>query len=422
MVHILNIDSMNTSSPAGWNETDLDTRYAEGGIVYAIAIVGTFGNALVLLAVLMFSKLRHAATAFLSHHCLLDLIKSAFCVTLGYSLQHREEIPHCNWFGTVYIILMTASAYNLFAIVVNEEYHMIYYKQNYNNYLCISFGLFMIWFASILIHLGVGFLPSRLHYNKDIGFCAFKQGIPSSVVTHVCWLILIVFAIILTSVGLWFLHQKVQYHAYSPRSMLREEFPGHDEKDMLWEAETDELHSGVQPFFIDNHRRRVFMLMGMTGMYLMCWLPLFAVTIFDVHFTLNPQFYKILTIVAWSQPVTTPVFASVYLWDIADKFNLEKDLQKKIAQLNHKDMEASQIETTCNTASTALLSPSTSIPTRSLTMQPTLAPSECSEVGSSRRHLDFIDTMGTSGISNEGASTSLSREHTSLWLRQDAHL
>ncbi|XP_036367864.1 prokineticin receptor 2-like [Octopus sinensis] len=421
---MLSSDSSNISKALSWNETDLDTRYTEGGIVYAIAFVGILGNVAVLLAVMMFKKLRHAATAFLSHHCLLDLIKSAFCITLGYSLQHRQEIPHCNWFGTVYIILMTASAYNLFAIVVNEEYHMIYYRQNYNNYLCISFGLFMIWFASILIHLGVGFLPSRLHYNKDIGFCSFKQGIPSSVVTHVCWLILITFAITLTLVGLWFLHQKVQYHAYTPQNVFGEDFLAHDEKDILWEIETDELHSDVQPFFIDNHRRRVFMLIGMTATYLLCWLPLFAITIFDVNFILKPQLYKILTIVAWSQPITTPVFASVYLWDIADKFNLEKDLQNKIAQINHKDMEASQVETTYNTASTALLRQPVSFQNRLLNTPTSLASSECGEVSSMRRHMDYMESMGHSGITNEGALSlsSLPRGHGSLWMRQDASL
>jgi hypothetical protein len=65
-----------------------------------------------------------------------------------------------------------------------------------NSLWCVSFGIFMIWFTTILLHLGVAFLPSSAQFSYDIGNCVFDYGTPKNYVIHVLWTVVVTAALV----------------------------------------------------------------------------------------------------------------------------------------------------------------------------------------------------------------------------------
>jgi hypothetical protein len=94
-----------------------------------VAVVGGVGNFALFMATLACTRFRRSACAFLSHHCLLDGVKSLFCVPFALALLLDIDIPSCGAVGAAYVFLMTLSAYNLLAIHINNEYTLIHRKR-----------------------------------------------------------------------------------------------------------------------------------------------------------------------------------------------------------------------------------------------------------------------------------------------------
>lgn len=206
------------------------TAQIEGAVLLTVAVVGGLGNLLVFGATAVCSRFRTTACAFLSHHCILDSIKSIFCVPFACALLLDMDIPYCNAFGAAYIFLMTLTAYNLLAIHINEEYQLTD-RDGYipglgrgkrhdqadknHSFWCISFGIFMIWFTTILIHLGVAFLPSSAEFSYDIGNCVFNYGTPKNYVIHVLWTILVTAALVIAIIcfALFFCKLRARMHS-----------------------------------------------------------------------------------------------------------------------------------------------------------------------------------------------------------------
>lgn len=206
------------------------TAQMEGAVLLTVAVVGGLGNLLVFSATAVCSKLRTTACAFLSHHCLLDSVKSIFCIPFACALLLDIDIPYCNAVGAAYIFLMTLTAYNLLAIHINEEYQLTD-REGYipgqsqgdcrdhldkgNSFWCISFGIFMIWFTTVLIHLGVAFLPSSAEFSYDIGNCVFNYGTPKNYVIHVLWTILVTAALVIAIIcfAMFFCKLRARMHS-----------------------------------------------------------------------------------------------------------------------------------------------------------------------------------------------------------------
>nr|KAG5703292.1 hypothetical protein BaRGS_025534 [Batillaria attramentaria] len=58
--------------------------------------------------------------------------------------------------------------------------------------------------------------------------------------------------------------------------------------------------------------------------FLIFWYPLFLLTVLDVHYKQSPQAYRACMVLAWSQPVTTPLFCGIIYFDIISMENLRK--------------------------------------------------------------------------------------------------
>lgn len=62
--------------------------------------------------------------------------------------------------------------------------------------------------------------------------------------------------------------------------------------------------------------RRVVVMLLMVVSFAVFWYPLFVLTLLDVHYHQSPQAYRACMVLAWAQPITTPVFCGVIYFDI----------------------------------------------------------------------------------------------------------
>ncbi|CAF1538149.1 unnamed protein product, partial [Rotaria sordida] len=116
------------------------------------------------------------SSCFLFHHCFICLILSI--LSLPYILSFSNYSIGCHYLGNIQVTCVTAQLLNMAAMVANEAYtfedliHQDLYSNhshlNSNSYQyklkqsnkstiscgCLSFGILIIWFSSVILHLG----------------------------------------------------------------------------------------------------------------------------------------------------------------------------------------------------------------------------------------------------------------------------
>lgn len=312
-----------------WSESrsslssNLSPATAEGVLLFIIALAGGLGNISVMIVTIMRPALRHMSSAFLFHHCLLDAIKSAFCIPFGYSLIYRSNIPRCDVIGACYILLMTVSAYNLLALLVNEEYQCSFSSRKRHHKsddsCCIAFGVAIIWFTTVLLHLGVIFLPGSSEFSKDVGNCVYRHGVTKNYVIHTLWIILVTVAIAGSAISFSSFFRKLKSSNTSRKwSFLHKSLSSlspHSSKifdqneEVLYEFDNISSQKAIQQARI--YLRRITIMMAMIVSFVVCWYPLFVLTLLDIHYQQPPHVYRLLMILAWAHPVTTPIFCGL---------------------------------------------------------------------------------------------------------------
>ncbi|XP_048240548.1 uncharacterized protein [Haliotis cracherodii] len=304
----------------------------EGAILIMVAVIGGLGNLVTIAAIFVIRSFRKSSSAFLCHHCLLDIIKSLMCIPFGYSLLMNTHVKYCNTLGASYIFLMTLTAYNLLAILINEEYQLQEGKrQSRGDYCCIIFGLFMIWFTTILLHLGVVFIPGTTEYNNDIGSCVFLYGKPSNYVIHVLWVLLVSGALMVSVISFVQFYRKLHSQSKCHRWTLIHqtvsmEMNATDSSDDEYHIEFDDIAKKKALKNLKIYMRRVVMMVMMVGSYTLFWYPLFLLTLFDIHYSQPAYVYRYLTIFAWTHPLTTPVFCGMILYDLFQRQTLTREV------------------------------------------------------------------------------------------------
>lgn len=305
----------------------------EAGLMFTMAAVGGVGNLGIVMAILCCQKFRSSVTAFLCHHSLLDFLKAIYCVPFGYSLLHGREPNHCNLIGASYIVIVTTSAYNLLGLIVNEEYQLTDYgPKRQSNYCCVLFGVFMIWFSSVLLNLGVAFIPGNPEYNYDIGNCIFTYGIPNNFVLHVLWMVLMTAAILLAYLCSFILYRKIVRRsrghkwAYIHRSVSREINSPSGSTESINNADSDDDVLQPRRCYAHLHLRRVIIMASLITAFVVFWYPVFILTLADPKYRGPKKLYQALTILAWSQPVITPVFSILILHDIGCIHHMSRDV------------------------------------------------------------------------------------------------
>ena len=284
-----------------------------------VATVGMIGNFTITVAILILRDLRRASNAFLFHHCFLDFVKSGYCLAFAYSIISKQEPVQCNVLAGSYIVFVTASAFNLLALVMNESYQFtdltLGIQTESRNYCCVIFGVFIIWFASFILNLGVAFIPGNPSYDTKKGHCIFIYGITRNYILHILWITLITMAILLTSMYLRKLHNDIKRSSYYRLSTLIRATVCVDTKA---ESTTQRRKSEVrEKNFVAQveklSKQRLCLLMLLTSFFVTFWYPLFILTTVDPAFQARPQAYKGLSIFAWSNPAITPFICMFFI-------------------------------------------------------------------------------------------------------------
>lgn len=236
------------------------TAHVEGAVLLTVAVLGGMGNLFLLVTTATCLRVRTTSCAFLSHHCLLDTIKSLFCVPFAAALLLGIDIPYCNVIGASYIFLMTLTAYNLLAIHINEEFQQSGHHEDTSenneesngqqthhsgasySFCCISFGIFMIWFTTILLHLGVAFLPSSAEFSYNIGNCVFNYGTPKNYVIHILWTLLVTVALATAIISFAKLYCRLRAHMHSEQWTMLHTSISHELHPDSQEASSENPH------------------------------------------------------------------------------------------------------------------------------------------------------------------------------------
>lgn len=296
----------------------IDPSNFEIDILFAIAGIGIIANLSVIVAIFSLQNLRNVSNAFICHHCVLDLIKSGYCIPFARTMTRIQPISYCSLIGSSYIVFVTTTAFNQLALVVNESYmfsDLVLGIQDSRNYCCVIFGIFIIWFGSITMNLGVAFIPGSPNFDHKDNFCIFTYGITKNYILHILWVILVSMAILLTIKQLRKLYIDIKRASFYRLSTLIR---------TTLQMETTEM-SNMQQLKHDAQQRqnikrmqkatrnKVVLFILLLLFFVLFWYPLFLLSATDPHFKRSPLVYKSLTIYAWSNPVIPPFIFLNYL-------------------------------------------------------------------------------------------------------------
>jgi len=157
--------------------TSINVSLIEKWILYVITISGTLINILTMLYLFIITSYRIKSSCFLFHHCIICLVLSILC--FPYSLSFSNYSIRCDYLGNIQVTCVTAQLLNMAAMVASEAYrfedliHQDNTKLNHSHHNhqyfqyqlkqpnkstiscgCLSFGIIIIWFSSVILHLG----------------------------------------------------------------------------------------------------------------------------------------------------------------------------------------------------------------------------------------------------------------------------
>lgn len=284
-------------------------REFQFGLLICIGTVGIVGNIGIMGAIVSVRYLRKSASAFMFHHCVLDLLKSLYCIIFANSILANKQPMYCNLLGGSFIVCVTSTAFNMLAMVMNEAYVFADLNagiRDSGNYCCVVFSISTIWFASIILNLGVAFLPGNPSFIPDIGHCTFVYGATRNYVLHVLWIILVTFAVALTAMYLRKLYADIRNSQYTRLAKVVRASISIDPGQPLDDPVDDLAERAILKKVERYSLRKMYTLLFMTTLFIMFWYPLFMLTVVDPNFGAPPVAYKALTIFACSNAAVNP--------------------------------------------------------------------------------------------------------------------
>jgi len=264
-------------------------------LLTSLGVLGISANILLMATICFRRSFKSWSYGLLFHQGLVDLARSAILIPLGQSISACRPMTKCSLVETTFLLLVTVSTVNLLSVVLNaapiipEEDDEDLTNLIKDSPQCMSFGLFMIWFASVTVNLGPTFLSGALAANADTVMdepsCPLVQGPYRHYVLNAIWIFINTLSIMLTIYHLHKLYKdstRTSLEAlrvnrmYSPNGVLESQ-----DLIVISPSKSIKVHSYMIQMEEDGINR-VKMFVIVTVAYLIFWGPLFIVTLANI--------------------------------------------------------------------------------------------------------------------------------------------
>ena len=294
----MTVSSNNATHGLHKNNFDITEAY----FLFFTSATGVFFNLTVIFSILFQKNLRKMISAFIVHGCILDFIKCGYCIPFGMSLIHKEAPQFCSVLGGSYVMIVTASTFNLIAMICCEVYTFSEHNvgaAGEGSLCCVLFGVVMVYIGSIIIHLGPTIIAGNFNYNEKIGNCLFTYGTIKSYVIHTIWIAIMTTTVLFSFYYLKIFYKHVQENStHRVASLVRMSLA-------ISRGKVPNSHN-VDQQILDS-MSRVRCLIAITVIFVLCWYPLFVLTLADPKFEQPTRVYRILSLLAWCNPTVTPL-------------------------------------------------------------------------------------------------------------------
>lgn len=281
-----------------------DTHRQEAYYLFFMGAVGITVNIIVIITIFVRGNLRKLTCAFLVHACLLNLVKSVYCIPFGVNLLADAAPKDCNFQGSSYVVLITASAFNMVAMICTEAYTFGETNLGGNtrgSVCCILFGVLMVYICSLVLHLGPTLIGGYFSYNPEIGNCSFRLGQVTGYIANVMWIVIVTVSLMAVSHFLCKLYKEVQLNQPNRVSMLVR-----SSITIMDNAEAKRSSCSIRAMVKDaSHRAKIFVITVLA--FVLCWYPLFVLIVIDMKFRVSPKVYQAFSFIAWSQGTIEPI-------------------------------------------------------------------------------------------------------------------
>jgi len=279
-----------------------DEMKASAILLTSLGSLGIAANILLMVTICCRRSFNSWSYGLLFHQGLVDLARSAILIPLGHSISSCRAMTKCSLVETTFLLLVTVSTVNLLSVVLNAAPITPEDDEDIINLMkdspqCMTFVLFMIWFASVTVNLGPTFLSGALAANAgtvmDEPSCPLVQGPYRHYVLNVIWIFINSLSILLT---IYHLHRL--YKDYTRNTGLAPPQATADSVmvNKLYNADTDietqelvELSPSkivqMQTYMLEFEEegiKHVKMFVIITLAYIIFWGPLFLVTLINI--------------------------------------------------------------------------------------------------------------------------------------------
>ena len=296
-----NSEYIDPNCPEDRKEVPRENRN-EAYYLICIAVIGLLLNMTVLLFIGFQKRLRRMTSGLLIHCCVLDILKCAYCIPFAHSLLTNDRPSFCTLIGGSYVIVVTASGFNIVAMICCEAYSFAEHnvgRDGHGSLSCVIFGIVMVYIGSLILHMGPTIIGGNFNYNALIGNCIFVYGTIKSYVVHAMWIAIMTLAMIGAVYYLVFFYRHVQANStHRITSLVR--------ASVAISRGTRQEPQLIRKIVRDSLSRARTLII-LTICFIICWYPLFILTLIDPKFTEPKKVYKLLTFIAWSNAAVNPI-------------------------------------------------------------------------------------------------------------------
>lgn len=278
------------------------TYHQEAYYLYFVAVVGLILNLLVVIFVFVRRSMRKLTSAFLIHASFLDFLKAAYCIPIGNNLVTQRKPSDCDFFGATYVLIITASVFNMLAMVCTEAYTFGEVNIGGNSkgsLCCVVFGTLLVYIASIILHLGPTLIGGYFDFHPEIGSCSFILGEQTGYVANLMWIGILTLTLMGVVHFICKLYKEIQVNHTNRVSMLVRS------SITIMDDPVTSVCNVQTMINQSSHRAKLFILSTIS--FILCWYPLFLLMLVDVHFTVSPKVYQAFSFIAWSQGTIQPL-------------------------------------------------------------------------------------------------------------------